>query len=294
VSRAAPSLACGSVWGSQVNGPFDRSTDRQDRVRSPSPQMSSSPGRPSRLRNDLYVRRSAAHHLCDTAEVEPRRREPRHDVRRDIDIREKPHAAEGRTTVRPDASQAAYRRHSEMSSGSSSGNSSITCAELLPAARYLSTTETGIRRPRTHGCPLHTPGSAVMRVRSGFIAQDSTPGLRTRKDLRRRAPRWLAATPGGRSGHSRCLLRPRGTSSNDGVRMLVAHPKPPRSLRAPALDVIWHLRAHVHTLPQAGQGGQPEGAYRARQASISPRSSSCARISSLARSKEPRFQRARE
>ena len=82
-----------------------------------------------------------------------------------VDVSDDLHAADGTSIVRPHASQAAYRRAWRISSPSSSGNSSMICSAVRPAARCLSTSDTGIRSPRMHGWPPHTSGSTVIRER---------------------------------------------------------------------------------------------------------------------------------
>ena len=82
---------------------------------------------------------------------------------RNDDVGEELHAAGDRSTVRPDASHAAYFRHSATSAISISGNSSTICSAVWPAARCLSTSDTEIRSPRTQACPLQTRGSTVIR-----------------------------------------------------------------------------------------------------------------------------------
>jgi len=58
---------------------------------------------------------------------------------------------------------AANAKQARMSSLVSSGKSARISASVIPDARYSSTSETVIRRPRTQGFPLRLPGSTVMR-----------------------------------------------------------------------------------------------------------------------------------
>ena len=123
----------------------------------------------SSLRDNVHVRSTLVHDLGHPHDVEARGSQVRHDMAGDVDVSDEFHAADDSSTLRPEVSHAAYLKHSPMSSTSSSGNSSTTCAALLPAARYFRTSETGMRRPRTHACPKQTLGSAVRRLRAGSI-----------------------------------------------------------------------------------------------------------------------------
>ena len=74
-----------------------------------------------------------------------------------------------------------------MSSVVSSGKSPKISASVIPDARYSSTSETVMRRPRTQGFPLRLPDSTVMRSRSSdaitgvydvFSKQQNPDGIR--------------------------------------------------------------------------------------------------------------------
>ena len=119
---------------------------------------------PPRLGDNLLIGCSGIHDLGDANNRVPLRPEPLDHMARNVDVCQESHAAGGSSNARPEASHAAYRRHSPMSSSSSSGNSSTISVEVLPSARYFKTSDTGIRRPRTQGCPWQTVGSSVIRL----------------------------------------------------------------------------------------------------------------------------------
>lgn len=70
-----------------------------------------------------------------------------------------------------------------MSSASSSGSSSRICCEVFPAASCFSTTETGIRSPRTQGWPPQTRGSTVSLVKGDILLAYPDDDGRTIRDL---------------------------------------------------------------------------------------------------------------
>jgi hypothetical protein len=138
------------------------------------------------LRDDLSIFSATIHDIGHTHNVETIAARPFNNMARDVNVREKVHAADGSETVWPDANQAAYLRHSEMSSNSNSGNSLTTCAGVFPPAKCVKTSDTGIRTPRVQGWPLQTRGSAVMRVRGPSIAPHPTPSVGSRRTRRAR------------------------------------------------------------------------------------------------------------
>ena len=154
----------------------------------------------SRLGEDLLIGCPRIHDLGNPNDRVPMGSESFDHMARDIDIGQEFHAAGGSSSTRPEASHAAYRRHSLTSSTSSSGNSSIISAGLLPSARYLNTTDTGIRKPRTQGCPWHTVGSIVIRLIVGSMLS-MIPDFTTKSNPPCRVlPGWPTMPSFGRLG----------------------------------------------------------------------------------------------
>jgi hypothetical protein len=84
-----------------------------------------------------------------------------HEPKRQILVEKSLHATDPR---RRRSRSAAKAKQARISSLVSSGKSERISASVIPEARYSSTSETVIRKPRMQGFPLRFPGSTVIRL----------------------------------------------------------------------------------------------------------------------------------
>jgi len=84
-----------------------------------------------------------------------------HEPKRQVLVEKSLHATDPR---RRRSRSAAKAKQARISSMVSSGKSERISASVIPEARYSSTSETVIRKPRMQGFPLRFPGSTVIRL----------------------------------------------------------------------------------------------------------------------------------